>query len=372
MVRHACESFESCCFTSGPFRSIATSIFSVDGTDCSWQEAGNDASKWNPVLWEISLRTIFAAFARMAASPSWSQFIASFNICCIPSGKMRTMCFPSLCSWAWGKYCRIFSLNRLLFISFRIPRSWRRFSYNFRRSTSLKLKIPSSTEFSMELVSSIKALASFFCSSFWDSLDSWNCLVFLDLWRFRSSVRQVRWYFASMAIRSPPEIFASRAVSCKSVAIRLIFASASRVLNSWRWPSSLPQKMHEDFGRIWRSFRRFSSVAEPGSSKVSSLFRSALCNLSLANFLQQDLCHFARCATKSSTVTPSSKHSFCGNLSILRNAQTLVRRVLYGAVLSPVSGPSNGHLRSSLVFCWQITHALQSMSRFHYNPEKYK
>ena len=130
--------------------------------------------------------------------------------------------------------------------------------------------------------------------------------------------------------------------------------------------------MHEDFGRIWRSFRRFSSVAEPGSSKVSSLFRSALCNLSLANFLQQDLCHFARCATKSSTVTPSSKHSFCGNLSILRNAQTLVRKVLYGAVLSPVPGPSNGHLRSSLVFCWQITHALQSMSRFHYNPEKYK
>ncbi len=35
------------------FRGIATSIFCVDWIDYSWQEAGNDASKWNPFLWEI-------------------------------------------------------------------------------------------------------------------------------------------------------------------------------------------------------------------------------------------------------------------------------------------------------------------------------
>ncbi len=101
-------------------RSITTNIFCFDGTDCSCQKAENDTLKWNPVLWEILLRTIFAALARMAASPSWSQFIASLNICCIPSGKWEQCVFhhfvPGLegstaGAFPWTGSCLLFSFE---------------------------------------------------------------------------------------------------------------------------------------------------------------------------------------------------------------------------------------------------------------------
>ena len=184
----------------------------------------------------MSLRTILAAFIKITAF-SWCPYcIKFFSICCIPCSKTRTRFFPSFCCWALGKYSKTRSLKRTSFISLLIPRLCRRFLYISRNDENLKQNMPSSRQFSTWVISSTKALASILLSSrlLWEP---WLCrsrerCLFLRL------VKQVRWYFASSAVRSPPSILVSSEVSCRSVAILLTLLSASRVLNSWRSPSS--------------------------------------------------------------------------------------------------------------------------------------
>ena len=118
---------------------------------------------------------------------------------------------------------------------------------------------------------------------------------------FLSAVRQDKWYFASIAVRSPPLILVRSIVSCRSVAILLLFSSATKVI--------LHHPLHKLqllFPRDWcckcdRFWPEFLLVM-----LCSYFLFLALCNLSL-NLRKYDLCHLTWDATNISKIMPSPK-----------------------------------------------------------------
>ena len=141
---------------------------------------------------------------------------------------------------------------------------------------------------------------------------------------FRSPAKQAKWYLASSATRSPQPIVDSNAVSCRSVAIRFTFSSASSVLNSWRRPLCSLQNIQHFLLNGSRCRRRF--VSDVMTVEVSFLFLFlALCSLSTENFKWQDLCHLAWFVMNSSISTSSPKFRGTGSWSSSLNWVTFCR-----------------------------------------------
>ena len=326
-----------CSFRFTPFSIIETRVLRLAGTEVSWHSWRNVPEKENPLWEKMSCRTIFAARASVRASSEKSlSFRVSLRRAAIPFWNTMTLCRPSLCSLASGNASKslFFSLNRLIELVF--PKSFKRFSYILCSSDMTKKWVSFETASVIYSLSSTKALDSLtFSSSNASQQASFLFFRSTDLSLFLSVVRHRMWYFASMAIRSPPDTRESKSKSFNTVAIRRMFLSASNVVNLCRVSPSLSQIMHFSSADGLAVLRALGHLIAPkgrfcGVSLLARLLlSSAFFSLDDLNFKWQDRCHLARFAIIVSTVVFSrSKLISTGRQSRFLNARTLSRKDL--------------------------------------------
>ena len=194
-----------------------------------------------------------------------------------------------------------------------------------------------------------------------------TCLMRLS-YRFLRLVKHFRWYFASIAMRSPPTILASSVISCSLLIIVLRLASISYVETSWRSHSSV-HFSHKRPCLIMVIVRCLIPCQHCSPSSGFDFFCFlALASLSLLNFKWHDLCHKSELFTRSSTFRLPWNLSSTGSWSIAPNSLTIIKNNWYVDVLSALCpGLRSGHFNCSSVSCWQIIQPLMSYHHFNFH-----
>ena len=196
---------------------METRNFKLEGNEFSWQPGGNWPMNLNISWWKMTFLTILLACQDQGIFRKISCIMSS-----IPSLNIKMIIRPSCYTCASQNHQPCF-VSSLCFIF----NSSRWTLYSECTSNNLKKRVPTLTDISIQLMSSTNAQDSFVTSSVFTVTCS-NGIMRLQC-RFLRLVKHFSWYFASIAMRSPPTILASSCLSCISLIIVLRLASISYV-----------------------------------------------------------------------------------------------------------------------------------------------